>query len=248
MRSGNQVLTGIDWSVADSERWVVVGPNGAGKTSLLQFCTGYLHPTRGTVEILGNQLGRVDVRTLRQRLALVSGSVTRMFRSEISALEAVLSGRHAALETWWHEYSDAERDRAGALLVAGGLAGAADRSFGVLSEGERQQVLLARALMADAELLLFDEPAAGLDLAARERLVARLAAIAADPSTPPIVFVTHHIEEVPPGFTHGLVLRDGRVVAAGPLAETLTSAVLSQAFGLDVEVSARGGRYTARAI
>lgn len=231
----------------DDERWVLVGPNGAGKTSLLQLCTGYLHPTRGIVEVLGQRLGRVDVRALRKRLALVSGSVTRMFRAEITALEAVMSGRHAALETWWHEYGDEDRQRALQLLAAGGLSSAADRSFGVLSEGERQQVLLARALMADAELLLFDVPAAGLDLAARVRLVGRLAEIAGDPATPPVVFVTHHIEEIPPGFTHALVLRAGAVVAAGPLAETLTSAVLSAAFGLGVEVIEQNGRYTARA-
>jgi iron complex transport system ATP-binding protein len=226
---------------------VLVGPNGAGKTSLLQLCTGYLHPTRGVVEILGHRLGRVDVRTLRERLALVSGSVTRLFRSEITALEAVLSGRHAALETWWHEYSSDDERRATELLAAGGLAEANDRAFGVLSEGERQQVLIARALMADAELLLFDEPSAGLDLAARERLVGRLADIATDPASPPIVFVTHHVEEIPPGFTHGLVLRAGAVVAAGPLTETLTSGVLTEAFGLGVEVDERDGRYTARA-
>ena len=188
------------------------------------------------------------MRTLRARLALVSGSVTRLFRSEITALEAVMSGRHAALETWWHSYSDDDRARARALLAAGGLGDAADRSFGVLSEGERQQVLLARALMADAELLLFDEPAAGLDLAARERLVSRLADIAADPATPPVVFVTHHVEEIPPGFTHALVLRAGAVVAAGPLPATLTSHSLSEAFGLPVEVTEQAGRYTARAI
>ena len=230
------------------ERWVLVGPNGSGKTTLLQLAAGYLHPTRGSVEVLGHRLGRVDVRMLRQRLALVSGSVTRMFRGEISALDAVLSGRHAALETWWHEYSQDDRQRAASLLAAGGLAAAVDRSFGVLSEGERQQVLLARALMADAELLLFDEPAAGLDLAARERLVARLADIASDPATPPVVFVTHHVEEIPPGFTHALVLSGGRVVGSGPLRQTLTSAALSEAFGLPVEVDAQAGRYTARAI
>ena len=238
-------LDDLTWTVGPTDRWVVLGPNGSGKTTLLQLATGHLHPTAGTVDILGHRLGRVDVRQLRTRIGLVSGAVTRLLRPALTAAEVVLTGRYAALEPWWHEYTSADHARAAELLAAAGLADAASRSFGVLSEGERQQVLLSRAVMGDPELLVFDEPAAGLDLGARERLVARLHGIAADATAPPVVFVTHHVEEIPPGFTHLLLLRQGRAVAQGPLADTLTSAHLSRTFDLDVDVHAADGRYRA---
>jgi iron complex transport system ATP-binding protein len=162
----------------------------------------------------------------------------------------VLTGRHAALETWWHEYSDADRDEASALLDEAGFGGArfAQRPFGLLSEGERQQVLLARALMGRPELLLMDEPAAGLDLGARERLLGRLAELAADPDVPPLVLVTHHLEEIPPGVTHAALLRGARLLAAGPVDEVLTGDAVSDAFGIAVDVERRGGRWAARAV
>lgn len=242
-----EALAELTWTVEPRQRWVVLGPNGSGKTTLVQLATGHLHPTSGTVEVLGHRLGRVDVRHLRTRIGLVSGAVTRLLRPGLTAAEVVLTGRHAALEPWWHEYSAADHDRVGTLLERAGLAGAADRAFGVLSEGERQQVLLARAMMGRPELLVFDEPAAGLDLGARERLVRRLQEIAADPDAAPVVFVTHHVEEIPPGFGHLLLLRRGRAVAAGPIETTLTSANLSAAFDLPVTVERRGNRFTATA-
>jgi iron complex transport system ATP-binding protein len=242
-------LDDLTWAVAPHERWVVLGPNGSGKTTLLQLATGHLHPATGTVDVLGHRLGRVDVRHLRTRIGLVSGAVTRLLRPGLTAEEVVVTGRHAALEPWWHDYTDADHQRARDLLAAGGLDDhAQQRPFGVLSEGERQQVLLARAVMGDPELLVFDEPAAGLDLGARERLVRRLHQLAADPTQPPIVFVTHHVEEIPPGFTHLLLLRRGRAVAAGPIADTLTSANLGVAFGLTVTVDRHGDRYSAREV
>jgi iron complex transport system ATP-binding protein len=225
----------------------VLGPNGSGKTTLLQLATGHLHPTRGTVDVLGARLGRVDVRALRTRIGLVSGSVTRLLRPGLTAAEVVLTGRYAALEPWWHDYTASDHQRASDLLDLAGLAALAGRPFGVISEGERQQVLLARAMMGEPELLVFDEPAAGLDLGARERLVRRLQEVAEDPAQPPVVFVTHHVEEIPPGFGHLLLLRRGRAVAAGPIAATLTSAQLSATFDLDVVVEQRSGRYAARA-
>jgi iron complex transport system ATP-binding protein len=245
-------LTAIDnvtWAVHPHERWVVLGPNGSGKTTLLQLATGHLHPTQGTVDVLGHRLGRVDVRRLRTRIGLVSGAVTRLLRPGLTAHEVVVTGRHAALEPWWHTYTPDDHQRADDLLAAGGLTTPEhqQRPFGVLSEGERQQVLLARAVMGHPELLVFDEPAAGLDLGARERLVTRLRQLATDPTSPPVVFVTHHVEEIPPGFTHLLLLRKGRAVAAGPLAETLTSDHLSEAFDLDVTIDEVDGRYRARA-
>lgn len=246
-RVGLAVLHGIDWTVSAGERWVVLGPNGSGKTTMFQLASGYLHPTRGSVDILGHRLGRVDVRRLRERIGLVSAAVAKMVVPTISALDVVVSARHAALEPWWHTYGADEWEAARGLLAAAGFAGIVDRSFGLLSEGERQAVLLARSLVNRPELLLLDEPAAGLDVGGRERLVARLGALAGDPTSPPTVMITHHVEEIPPGFTHALLLRDGRVVAAGPLAETLDDAALSATFGLGLAVGHRDGRWTCRA-
>ena len=175
------------------------------------------------MEILGARLGRVDLRTLRPRVALVSGALTRQLRADLPAREVVASGRHGALETWWHTYTHADWDRADDLLARGGVGAIAHRPFGVISEGERQQVLLARALMSDPELVLLDEPFAGLDLGARETLLSRLSALATDPHRPPMVLVTHHCEEIPRGFTHGGLVREGRLIAAGPLQEVITS-------------------------
>lgn len=233
--------------MAPGERWVVLGPNGSGKTTLFQLASGYLHPTRGRVEILGHRLGRVDVRALREHIGLVSASVAKMLVPSVTAADVVMSSSHAALEPWWHRYSDDDRARARRLLAAAGFASIADRPFGVLSEGERQQVLLARSLMMSPSLLLLDEPAAGLDLAGREKLVARLASLAADPTAPPMVLITHHVEEIPQGFSHLLLLREGRVTTSGPLAESLTDETLSHTFGLDLAVTGTGGRWAVRA-
>ena len=201
----------MSWSVGAGERWVLLGPNGSGKTTLLNVTGASLWPTRGVVEILGERLGRVDIRELRKRIVMVSASVSRTLRPGLPALDVVLTGRHAALETWWNEYSDDDRDQARALLDDAGFGSPefAGRGFGLLSEGERQQVLLARALMAEPELLLMDEPAAGLDLGARERLLARLSDLAADPEVPPLVLVTHHLEEIPAGVTHAALVARG---------------------------------------
>lgn len=241
------VLDGVDWEVLPGQRWVVLGPNGSGKTSLALLASAWLQPSAGVAEVLGHRLGRVDVRQLRRRIGIASPAVTRMLRPELSALDAVLTAARAALEPWWHDYGEQERDRARALLADAGLAGATDRPVGALSEGERQQVLLARTLMQAPELVVLDEPAAALDLGARERLLARLAELSGDPRTPPIVMVTHRVEEVPATFTHALLLRAGRVTAAGPLAEVLSAAPLSACFGLALEVGHEGGRFTARA-
>jgi iron complex transport system ATP-binding protein len=246
-KGGRAVVDGLDWVVGDGERWVVLGPNGSGKTSTVMLAAAYDHPGRGTLDVLGHRLGRVDVRTLRLRIGLVSASVAKLLRPSLPAADVVMTARFGALEPWWHEYSDDDRRRARKLLDEAGFGYVADRPFGVLSEGERQQVLLARALMSEPSLLLLDEPAAGLDLGARERLLRRLAALAADPATPPVVFVTHHVEEIPPGFTHCLLLRGGRAVASGPLRATLTSAALSDAFGLPLRLREEEGRFACRA-
>jgi iron complex transport system ATP-binding protein len=248
VRDGNAILDGVDWEVRPGERWVVVGPNGAGKTTLLQVAGMRLLPTRGTVEVLGETYGRTDARALRRRVAFVSGALLRAFRPTITAHDIVLTGRFAALEPWWHRYDASDHHRADALLTEAGIGALSERTFEVLSEGERQEVLLCRALMGDPELLLLDEPAAGLDLANRERLVARLAALAADPGMPVLVLVTHHLEEIPPGITHAALVSGGRLAAAGPVSEVLTSDVVSRGYGLSVTVERLDGRFTARAV
>lgn len=241
------VLSGVDWSVRREDRWVVLGPNGSGKTTIFELASGYLHPTRGSVEILGHRLGRVDVRRLRERIGLVSSAVAKKLMPNVTAEGIVVSGRHAALETWWHSYSKTDHDRAASLLANAGFASIADRPFGFLSDGERQQVLLARAMMGDPDLLLLDEPAAGLDMGGRERLVARLSDIATGGASPPIVMITHHVEEIPAAFTHVLLLRDGKVVTAGPIYEALSAASLSETFGVPLVLEGTGGRWHSRA-
>jgi iron complex transport system ATP-binding protein len=247
VRGAARVLHGIDWCVEGHDRWVVLGPNGAGKTSMMALCSGYLHPTSGTVDILGHRLGRVDVRRLRERIGMTSAAIAQQLRPTLPAVDVVMTAKYGALEPWWHHYSDDDRGRARALLAAAGFGSIADREFGVLSEGERKQVLLARALMRDPDLLLLDEPMAGLDLGGREQLVRRLDELARDATAPPIVFVTHHVEEIPATFTAALLLRDGKVVASGPLATTLTSATLSAAFGFALQLREEAGRYTCHA-
>lgn len=244
---GRTVLSDLSWAVEDGQRWVVLGPNGSGKTTLLRVASLYLHPTAGSVRVLGQTVGRLDVRALRPRIGLASAALANQVRPQVSARDAVMTARFGALEAWWHVYDDADRARAEALLDRFGVGGHADQAFGTLSSGERQRVQLARTLMTDPDLVLLDEPTAGLDLGGREDLLGRLAGLARDPSTPPLVLVTHHVDEIPEGFTHALVLAAGRVVALGPIQEVITGSVLGDAFGLDLVVEHRSGRWTARA-
>jgi iron complex transport system ATP-binding protein len=247
VRDGTVILRDVNWVVAASDRWVILGPNGSGKTTLLQVVTAYAYPTAGTVDVLGHRLGRVDVRALRRQIAIASGALTRALDPRLTALDVAVTGRTAALAPWWDPPDHALVSEALRLLEAAGVGHTANRPFAVLSEGERQRVLLTRMRLTGADLWVFDEPAAGLDLGAREQLVAELASLAADAATPPILFVTHHVEEIPPGFTHALLLREGGVVVAGAIGEVLTATNLSHCFGMDLEVDHTGGRYTARA-
>ena len=246
-REGVPVLAGVDWRVDPTDRWVVLGPNGSGKTTLLQVAAARLWPTAGTVEVLGARLGGVDVRELRPRVALVSSAVTRQLRADLAARDVVVSGRYGALETWWNRYGPQDWEKADTLLARAGVAEIGHRPFGVISEGERQHVLLARALMSNPELVLLDEPFAGLDLGARERLLVQLGDLAADPDGPPMVLVTHHCEEIPPGFTHGGLVRRGALMAAGQLGSVMTSAQVSACFGVPVTVGCTDGRWWSRA-
>ena len=242
---GSVILAGVDWCVRSRERWVVIGANGSGKTSLLRLAGAQTRPASGTVDVLGERLGRTDLRELRRRIGVASAAIADQLRPGLSAHDAVVTARHGALEPWWHNYDGSDHARAAELLEAMGCGTFADRALASLSQGERQRVMLARALMPRPGLLLLDEPAAGLDLPAREDLVDRLAALTADPAAPPMVLVTHHIEEIPPGITHALLLRGGRMVAGGPVDATLTAENLSTTFGLRVALERRDERWGA---
>lgn len=246
-RSGSSLLRELTWRVELDERWVVLGPNGAGKTTLLSLAAGRLHPTTGSVAVLGERLGRTDVHELRARVGLATAALADQIPGDERVLDVVMTAAWSVVGRFREDYDPVDRSRAELLLAQLGVGGLADRWFGTLSEGERKRVQIARALMPDPELLLLDEPAAGLDLGAREELVARLAALAADPDAPALVLVTHHVEEIPPGFTHALLLRDGATVAQGLLADTLTDELLSRTFGTSLRVSSVDGRYAARA-
>ncbi|QRN81124.1 MAG: ABC transporter ATP-binding protein [Nocardiopsis sp. BM-2018] len=244
-RGGENLLDGADWSVLEGERWVVLGPNGAGKTTLLNVASSQLYPTAGRVEILGEHLGGVDVFELRPLIGYAGASVSNRIEEGTPVLDLVVSAAYGYLGRFREEYGTPDYGRARALL---GVADLADRDFHTLSEGERKRVLIARALMSDPELLLLDEPAAGLDLGGREDLLRRLGKLAANAMAPALVVVSHHVEEIPPGFTHGLLIRDGAVVQAGPLDEVMTAEHLSETFGLPLKVERDGGRWTARAV
>jgi iron complex transport system ATP-binding protein len=240
------LLRELDWSVELDERWVVLGPNGAGKTTLLRLAAAELHPTTGSVHVLGERLGGVDVFELRPRIGFCSAALAARIPGAEVVRDIVVSAGYALLGRWREHYDRLDVARAEALLDALGMAAFAERAFGTLSEGERKRTMIARALMTDPELLLLDEPAAGLDLGGREDLVSRLATLAGDPDAPASVLVTHHVEEIPPDYTHGLLLRDGAVVAQGLLPQVITEEHLSTTFGLPLRVRHEDGRYTAR--
>ncbi len=245
-RAGVPILDRVSWSVDSADRWVVLGPNGAGKTTLMTLCAARAHADEGTVTILGHLLGEADTVDLRTRVGLSSAALADRIAPDAPARDLVMTAAHGLLDRRQEEYEVVDERRADDLLAAFGISAFADRTFETLSEGERKRVQIARALMADPELLLLDEPGAGLDLAGREELLGALAELAADRRSPALVMVTHHVEEVPVGFTHALLLRQGAVVAQGPLRETLTSENLSAAYGLAVTVTEDGGRFTAR--
>ena len=244
-RGGKDLVREISWQVREGERWIIMGPNGAGKSTLLQVAAARLHPSAGMVGILDEVIGAVDVFELRPRIGLSSAALATQLPENETVLNAIVTASWGVTGRWNEGYESFDEDRARDLAAQWGLEGLEDRRFGTLSEGERKRVLIARALMTDPELLLLDEPAAGLDLAGRESLVSSLTELAKDEDAPALVLVTHHLEEVPPGFTHALLMRGGSVVAAGELETTLTEQNLSETFGVPLKVSVTEGRYTA---
>ncbi|MDD9207851.1 ABC transporter ATP-binding protein [Georgenia sp. 10Sc9-8] len=246
-REGKTILDRVSWSVTDGDRWVVLGPNGAGKTTVMQLASARMYPTTGTVSVLEEELGSVDVTELRTRVGLASAALADRIPRGEKVLDVVMTASYGVTGRWQESYDELDAGRARDLLAAFGVGHLVDRAYATLSEGERKRVQIARSLMADPELLLLDEPAAGLDLGGREELMAALAELAGDARSPVLVLVTHHVEEIPEGFTHGLLLRDGKVEAAGPLEEVLTPQHLSRTFGLDLEVERHRGRWSARA-
>jgi len=248
VRDGRALIDQINWSVKEGERWVVLGPNGAGKTTLLQVASTYLFPTAGNAAVLGEKLGSVDVFELRARIGLASAAMFDKLPAEQTVLQTVLTAAYGMTVHWQEEYESADEARALVLLDRLGMAGYTDRKFGTLSEGERKRTLIARALMTDPELLLLDEPAAGLDLGGREDLVRRLGALAQDDFAPSMVMVTHHVEEIVPGFTHVLMIRQGKVMTAGPIDTELTARNLSLCFGLPLTLERHGDRWSAQGL
>jgi len=246
-RDGNEILSDVNWTVDGDQRWVVLGPNGAGKTTLLQIAAAMNHPSGGTVQVLDGTLGEVDLFELRPRVGFASSAMARRFPGNETVLNVVLTAAYSVTGRWNEAYEDIDLRRAQRVLTEWKLDHLSERLFGSLSDGEQKRVQIARSVMTDPELLILDEPAASLDLGAREELVALLGGYASDSRSPAMIMVTHHAEEIPTGFTHVLLLNGGKVVGAGPLEETLTSQNLSDTFGLPIEVAAERGRYTARA-
>ncbi|KQQ43845.1 ABC transporter ATP-binding protein [Nocardioides sp. Leaf307] len=241
------LLDAVSWTVEEDERWVVLGPNGAGKTTLLQVASAQMHPTTGVAGILEEVLGTVDVFELRPRIGLTSAALAERIPRSERVHDVVVSASYGVLGRWREAYDELDHQRATDLLTELGATHLAGRTFGTLSEGERKRVQIARSLMTDPELLLLDEPAAGLDLGGREDLVSTLSVLAMDPDSPATVLVSHHVEEIPPGFTHALLLRQGRVVEAGLLEHVLTEDNLSTAFGMPLTVTTSDdGRWAAR--
>ncbi|MCT9001206.1 ABC transporter ATP-binding protein [Microbacterium memoriense] len=246
-RNSRNIVDHVDWTVTDDQRWVILGPNGAGKTTILQLAATLLHPTAGSVTILDETLGRTDVFELRPRIGFASSAMARRIPADETVLDVVLTAAFSVLGRWNEEYEGIDEKRARRVLAEWKLEHLAERTFGTLSDGEKKRVQIARAVMTDPEMLLLDEPTASLDLGAREELLGLLGGYAQEPTTPAMIMVTHHVEEIPVGFTHVLLLRDGEIVAQGPLADALTAENLSATFGTDIVLNEDAGRYAARA-
>lgn len=246
-RNGTTILDSISWSAQASDRWVILGPNGAGKTTLLQLAAAQIHPSSGKVVVLESTLGSADVFDVRPRIGFASTALARRVPNNERVVDVVLTAAYSVTGRWNEQYEKVDLRRARRVLAEWSLSHLEDRRFGDLSDGEQKRVQIARSVMTDPELLLLDEPAASLDLGAREELVQLLSGYAKAESAPAIVMVTHHVEEIPQGFTHALIITDGTVHSAGKIDDVVTSENLSAAFGLELVITKDAGRYTARA-
>ena len=248
VRDGKTILGPLDWRVNENERWVILGPNGAGKSTLFALCSTQMHPTTGTVEILGSKLGAVDVFEVRPRIGFMGSTLVNLFPEDEKVIDIVLTAAYAMLGRWNESYELWDESRAQGLLTTLGVRELAQRSFSTLSEGEKKRVLISRSLMSDPEILLLDEPASGLDLGGREDLLNRFDLLAVDPYAPVTLIITHHIEEIPAGSTHALLLKSGKIVGSGPIATVVTSENLSVAYDMPIGVSVANNRYSANAV
>lgn len=246
VRDGTTILDSISWSVEPDDRWVILGPNGAGKTTLLQLASAQVHPTSGGATLLGDTMGKIDVFELRPRIGFASTAMARRVPGNERVIDVVLTAAYSVTGRWNEPYDDVDVRRAQRVLGEWKLSALEERRFGTLSDGEQKRVQIARAVMTDPELLLLDEPAASLDLGAREELLQLLGGYASAKSAPAIVMVTHHVEEIPPGFTHAMLLREGRIEASGAINDVITAENLSATFGLELEVTSDEGRFAAR--
>lgn len=247
VRRGERTILGpLTFAIKPSERWVVLGPNGAGKSTLLQILATRIFPTVGTVHLLDQEMGKVDLAELRTRIGICGALISEDIPSDEKVRDVVLTAAYAVLGRWNESYDLWDESRAVALLTTFGVRDLADRTYGTLSEGERKRVQISRALMADPELLLLDEPAAGLDLGGREDLLRRFSIFASDPTAPASILVTHHIEEIPAGTTHALLIKDGVIAVSGPIADVITSEHISAIFELPITVVREGERFFAR--
>ena len=245
MREGRTILGPLNFAVNEGERWVILGPNGAGKTTLLQLLAALIHPTRGDVRILGERMGAVDVFELRPRIGFTSSAMLEFLPADEKVIDVVLTSAYAIAGRWIEDYDLWDESRAKALLTTFGVRELGERTFGTLSEGEKKRVQISRALMADPEVLLLDEPAAGLDLGGREDILQRITTYTSDDNAPATIIVTHHIEEIPAGTTHALMLKDGKALYAGSISDVLTERNINEVFGVNISLTFNGRRYFA---
>ena len=247
VRRGERTILGpLTFAIRPGERWVVLGPNGAGKSTLLQILATRYFPSTGSVHVLDKEMGKVDLAELRTRIGICGALISEDIPDDEVVRDVVLTAAYAILGRWNEAYDLWDESRAVALLTTFGVRDLADRTYGTLSEGERKRVQISRALMADPELLLLDEPAAGLDLGGREDLLKRFSIFASDPLAPASILVTHHIEEIPAGTTHALILKAGGIAVSGPIGDVITSEHISAIFGLPITVVREGNRFYAR--